>query len=370
MTASFILSALLVAGCQQSPEPLSGTHFVHEAVPVQDQPAQEAAGVLIVINKSSPESIEIGSYYRAKRNIPKENVLMISVSTTEEIGHQEYSVGIEGPVRDAIQKSKSRVDYIVTTTGVPIRIKEGGYSVDAFLAATNLKVEPITELKPEIIQRCQNPYYRSTEPFSSEKYNMYLVSRLTGYTTADAKALVDNSLAAARKTGPFVFDMADNRKTGGYAQMQSLMERSADSLKSQSMSVVIDKTNEFILPSEPVMGYVSWGSNDSAFNVERYKKIQFLPGAICETFVSTSGRTFRPTTGGQSLIADLIAAGVTGIKGYVSEPYTFALAQPDVLFDRYVAGFNLAESFYSASFVIKWKDVVVGDPLCRPYAKR
>ena len=39
------------------------------------------------------------------------------------------------------------------------------------------------------------------------------------------------------------------------------------------------------------------------------------------------------------------------------------------LFDRYVSGFNLAESFYAASLVTYWKDIVIGDPLCRPYAK-
>ena len=55
------------------------------------------------------------------------------------------------------------------------------------------------------------------------------------------------------------------------------------------------------------------------------------------------------------------------MKGYVSEPFTFALARPNILFERYVGGFNLAESFYMASPVTKWKDVVIGDPLCSPY---
>ncbi len=35
---------------------------------------------------------------------------------------------------------------------------------------------------------------------------------------------------------------------------------------------------------------------------------------------------------------DLIAQGVTGVKGYVSEPYTYALAKPEILFDRYLRG--------------------------------
>ncbi|MBW7927877.1 MAG: hypothetical protein H3C58_07285, partial [Fimbriimonadaceae bacterium] len=73
--------------------------------------------------------------------------------------------------------------------------------------------------------------------------------------------------------------------------------------------------------------------------------------------------------GDQSLIADIVRGGATGVKGYVSEPFTFALCRPDVLLDRYTRGFNLAESFYCASPVIKWKDIVLGDPLCAPYAE-
>ena len=90
-----------------------------------------------------------------------------------------------------------------------------------------------------------------------------------------------------------------------------------------------------------------------------------------ETAVSTSARTFAaPKASGQSLIADLVAQGVTGCKGYVSEPGISAMAHPDILFDRYTAGFNLAESFYMASWHIHWKDMVIGDPLCAPYSKK
>jgi hypothetical protein len=58
---------------------------------------------------------------------------------------------------------------------------------------------------------------------------------------------------------------------------------------------------------------------------------------------------------------------VTGVKGYVYEPYTTALAHADILFDRYTHGYNLAESFYAASNYVHWRDIVLGDPLCAPY---
>ena len=117
------------------------------------------------------------------------------------------------------------------------------------------------------------------------------------------------------------------------------------------------------------MGYASWGSNDGRFSIDNYKSIRFAPGALAETAVSTSGRTFLPTTGGQSLIADLIDARVTGAKGYCDEPFLPAIASPTILFDRYTKGWTLAESFYAASRFVAWEDIVIGDPLAMPYGK-
>jgi len=98
----------------------------------------------------------------------------------------------------------------------------------------------------------------------------------------------------------------------------------------------------------------------------------FYPGSLGETYVSTSGRTFNlpanwPNYTGQSLVADLIVKGITGVSGYVSEPYLSAMVNPKILFDRYTKGYNLAESYYMAIRNVYWKTVVIGDPLCAPY---
>jgi hypothetical protein len=44
------------------------------------------------------------------------------------------------------------------------------------------------------------------------------------------------------------------------------------------------------------------------------------------------------------------------------------MASPTILFERYARGWTLAESFYAASRFVGWEDLVLGDPLCRPYA--
>ena len=61
-------------------------------------------------------------------------------------------------------------------------------------------------------------------------------------------------------------------------------------------------------------------------------------------------------------------AGATGVAGNVAEPYLQSSLRPQILFPAYLAGFNLAEAFYLALPHLGWQSVVVGDPLCTPFA--
>lgn len=91
--------------------------------------------------------------------------------------------------------------------------------------------------------------------------------------------------------------------------------------------------------------------------------MNWMNGAIGTTFVSTSARSFSTSTSyGQTLIADLVHDGITGVEGFVTEPFTFAVADAKILFDRYSKGYNLGDSFYMASSNLNWKDIIIGDP--------
>ncbi len=97
--------------------------------------------------------------------------------------------------------------------------------------------------------------------------------------------------------------------------------------------------------------------------------MNWINGSIGETAVSTGGRSFDWNTAyGQSLVADLIEDGISGVKGYVYEPYLTAVGYPSVLLPAYASGYNLAESHAAASTVSGWMGVVVGDPKMAAYA--
>ncbi|HIF15925.1 MAG TPA: hypothetical protein EYQ85_01565, partial [Candidatus Poseidoniales archaeon] len=97
--------------------------------------------------------------------------------------------------------------------------------------------------------------------------------------------------------------------------------------------------------------------------------MDWLDGSIAETAVSTGGRSFNwGSTYGQSLIADLLEDGVSGVKGYVYEPYLSAVAYPSVMTTAYASGYNWAESIYMANPLMSWMGVAVGDPKMAAFA--
>lgn len=374
----------------------------------------QAERVVVVQNETSPISVSIAKDYMQKRSVSNRVSVQCADSAlnaaNETIAYADYQSRIEKPLREFLS-SHPKVDFIVLTKGIPIRIADAPGrglgnkrpSLDSTLAALDYDKAPQAINVPISDSgftgtAWANRYWQAKEPFSHAKFGGYLVTRLDGYTEEDAKALTTHALAAEKSppSGPILLDTC---KSFGYAEravqpvplfaappehgkplppmpdinynhFNADMQKAADILKTHHIPVELDENETFVGNKTGLMGYTSWGSNDHAFNAAAYHSLRFAPGAIGDTAVSTSGRTFLPTQGGQSLIADLIAQGITGVKGYCDEPLLTAIASPSVLFDRYTEGWTLAESFYAASRFVGWEDIVLGDPLCRPYHRK
>jgi uncharacterized protein (TIGR03790 family) len=353
--------------------------------------AQTAQNVLVVINADSPTSVEIGGYYAAKRAVRDDHVVRIRTATSDAISREEYVRTIQNPVAAWLvhQNLQDEVLYIVLTKGIPLRIngisgRDGTVSsVDSELT---LLYRRILGQDPPIVGHVPNPYFldekeiNTAARFTRILSDLYLVTRLDGFTLADVKGLIDRSMAAVN-TGAFVLDQkATLFDRGGDDWLQSAAER----LKpvAGTNGVLLESTRAIAQPSDPIIGYFSWGSNDPA-NQLRRTGLRFSPGAIGGTFVSTDGRTFteppdtwKPSVpaGGplfrgsfQSLAGDLIRDGLTGVSAHVDEPFLDAIVRPQILFPSYASGLNLAESYYLAIPYLSWQTVVIGDPLCRAF---
>jgi uncharacterized protein (TIGR03790 family) len=383
----------------------------NDNVPQKRSPGQ----VLLVVNQNSPISKAIAADYALKRHV--KNIIRVQCQDSalsvrnETIALAAYTQSIESPVRGYLA-AHTNIDFIVLTKGIPIRITgaalgscgeqsrepvgvRGHPSVDSYLAAldyTNLPGTTKIDIRGSGAVGCalSNRYWNAASRFSHAQFGGYLVTRLDGYTEADAKALVSRALEAEQGlgNGKVLLDVQPEFGLGdkatqpapirekiilqesAWSEFNADMQHAHDLLVQRGIPDELDLTATFVGQHSNLLGYFSWGSNDPKYTDHAYQTLLFAPGSLSDTAVSTSARTFLPTQGGQSLLVDLIAHGLTCGKGYVDEPLLQAVASPTIVLERYTSGYTMAESFYAASHFVGWEDVVVGDPLCSPYAVR
>jgi hypothetical protein len=395
----------------------------------------ETQRVLVIANRNSPVSLRVGQYYQQRRGIPATNFLTLNLPDSnltpafESISYSTYQQQVEQPLRDFLARNSlvNRIRYIVLTKGIPLRIKDVPYrlnsgealnqhqSIDSTLAALDYRVSPI-ELKDmeykaltgkEIFGLLTpNLYWRQTVPFEHQLTGGYLVTRLDGYSEADARALVDRALSPRPSlVGTILIDPSGDHEHNNDPQLidiydpqsctpqvipqcnplpKAMIESTGKDLNNDlrlslplmqksfpNLQMTLAPTRSFATGHD-LIAYASWGSNDESFQPKNYRSLRFRPGAIAETFVSSGARTFFPTATGQSQIGDLTAhqGGVTGIRGYIEEPELQGMGSPTILFSRYFGGANLATAYYQSIRFLGWRDVVLGDPLATAIVKQ
>jgi hypothetical protein len=94
---------------------------------------------------------------------------------------------------------------------------------------------------------------------------------------------------------------------------------------------------------------------------------KILPGAICEHLTSYGGMMMEGA--GQTPLTEFIRYGAAGASGTVTEPFAIQEKFPDPFIQvHYARGCTLAEAFYQ-SVPGPYQLLIVGDPLCRPWAR-
>ncbi len=91
------------------------------------------------------------------------------------------------------------------------------------------------------------------------------------------------------------------------------------------------------------------------------------PGAICENLTSWGGMMYHPM--GQTLLTEFIRRGAAAASGTVTEPFATQSKFPTAfLHYHYARGCTLIEAFYQSIYG-PYQLLIVGDPMCRPWAK-
>lgn len=332
--------------------------------------------VAVIINQNSAASVTIGTYFQDQRNIPDENMITINCTTNETADSAEFFSIVNQVSNYLIDNGlENTINYIVTTKGVPLVYQPGDcdsiyfYKCKAVDSELTLIVNHADEIGS--VQTFYNPYFNENNIFDGNEYDIYLVTRLDGYTVDDVLNLIDRSgpeQPIKKQESNFIFDLSYVYDTTVARLFDKVLERGYEYVISNGWPGIHNADPDVFIQNETnVTGYYNynWEPSDKVLNFE------WKNGSIAVLALGTSAFTFDEDENvfNELILANLIHEGVTGCSGTVV-PYFFSSGTifPDSLFKRYLPskendpGFNLAESFYMSIQMLASSRIVVGDP--------
>ncbi len=343
--------------------------------------------MLIVANKTLPDSVALAHYYAERRSIATNRIFLVDCPQTLEISRLQYNETLRDPierhletrgwlVRDPRGMVKNNDCWLlVLCWGVPLKIaadpelheqvpdrmppplRRNEAAVDSELATLPSGRGPLTG-------PLNNPFY-TMEFFPPASKRMMMVARLDGPNVALARTLVDRAMAVETTglLGRAYFD-ARGTQDPGYKQADNRFRAAHQAALRAGFESVLDEKEE-VFPAEYPMTdvalYAGWYATAPQGPVGR-KDFRFRPGAVVFHIHSFSAYTMA-----NGWVGPCIARGAGASVGYVYEPYLHLVLNSQLFFERLLSGHTFVESAYAATPALSWQQTVVGDPLYRPF---
>jgi len=338
-----------------------------------------ASATAVLYNQDVEESAALAAHYARTRGIPEDRLVGISVPDRDGLQRSEFEMKLRVPLLAEFtrrgwlpQNGPPPIKVLVTCRGLPFVIEpipkganNTAASVDSELAALGLPASA----NPSGAGSMKNPFYGKDEAFDTAgARGQFLVGRLDGPTWDIAHRLIDDAIET-EKTGLWGFGYFDqwNSGRGGYGVGDQWIEEAFASARKAGIPSIVDRHRTRFVHHYPMrhaalyVGWYAWNADgpfvDPAF--------QFKRGAIAVHLHSYSAAHLRQTE--NEWTGPLLAKGACGVLGNVSEPYLGGTTHLDVFVDRLLKGYTLSEATWMATPGLSWMNVVVGDPLYRPF---
>ena len=354
--------------------------------------------VLILVNSSEEDSVELGYYYASKRQVPSENIVQVSTLGEETITWDNYIDQIYNPLMslllagdwldgfdsdrtDELGRRKRlidshRIEALVVCKGIPLRIandpvrlppqkstakNSAGFhtnrgSVDSELAAIPFPGSRIDSFYP-------NPFFQRTRSKNLFDLKPLVVGRLDGPSYLLARELVDNAIQAEKDgiAGRAYVDIHGPHEVGDqwFETTVEVIEKlgfETSVHRAEGRFNLVDRFDDPLL-------YFGWyaGGIDGPFT---HYGFEFPVGAIALHIHSSSASTVR--SGHKHWVGPFLARGITATFGNTSEPYLYFTHQPHIFLDGLIKGLTAGEAALYSIPSLSWAGVFFGDPLYRP----
>jgi len=376
--------------------------------------ASAASRVVLLVNANDKDSLRIARHYAAARAVPEANIVSLPLSREETISWEEFVRTLWQPLQDelvrrgwidALQGSRldpagrrkvaasgHSISYLVVCRGVPLRITNApeliipSQDIDpreqfrTNAAAVDSELSLLAYGDYNINAYFPNPLFQGSVDNASNvgglaqgrrrsaailaEQRIIKVARLDGPKVADVLALIDNTLVAEERglRGRAYVDLR-----GPHTEGEAWMEQIAVRAEALGFATEVNREEGNFPASarfETPMLYFGWYAADVEGPFTR-PKFRFEPGAIAVHVHSYSAATLRSDSKGWA--GPLIARGAVATTGAVYEPYLQLMHRPHLMFEELAKGARLGDAAYAALPVLSWQNVLLGDPLYRPF---
>lgn len=395
--------------------------------------ALNADELLLVANSAVAESAELARYYMLKRKVPKENLLVVRTSAKEQIGRSDYDLQIAHPVRKFLAEHDpegKRFKCITLMYGMPLRVLPPPPTIEERFDLRKLQAslkerteqakladgmqtekpkelqEQLTELRKKIQQLSRTNWGASVDSelalvrektyqlegwlpnrhflgfYGKKIKNMpqlsLLVSRLDGPTPVIVRRIIDDSIYAEEQglSGKAYFDarwsekilQGKHRKLSAYQLYDRAIHNTARMIqKSKKLPVVVDDEAKLFASGEAPGAALYCGWYSRARYVDAFT---WARGAVGYHVASSECVTLK-APGSTVWCKVMLEKGVAATLGPVTEPYLQSFPTPEIFFGCLLQGkLTLAECFGLANPFWSWQQVLIGDPLYRPFRRQ
>ena len=336
----------------------------------------EPAQVLILTNKDTPISAQVGRMYEKLRDIPPANILSLALGPDRQITPDQYWSKAAPSIKKYLE-ANPEIRCILTTSGVPYTIqapddKDEGAAFDSELAAV-LREQPGNRKRGEA-----NPLFVGgantagvTDP---RKLQMVYVVRLDGPDLKTITRMVEDAIAIEKTglDGPAFGDARGLDGVTGNGVGDASIRASIDRFSGAGFISTLDMKPESWKQPKGGVGnqaagaafYLGW------YDLENFQDIfgeQGLARGSIAWHIASAEAVDIWNPDGKGWCINLMRRGAAITLGPVREPYLAAFPHGDIFTEALLQGESVAESYWLALPQVSWQMVLLGDPLYRPF---
>ena len=359
--------------------------------------------VAVLASQDSAESVALADAYAKFRAVPARQVCKIpGIPQTDDVTLGDYQTKILAPFEACLTNAgvHDRIEAVLVTRGMPMRVSvpvSSGSTIVSLAAALNVWEStmqggdaggaPLLGQDPGTLVNCGTPCYGAAWPnpmlnlttpykagFTVTKngvaWKPLLVTMLHGRSQADAQTLIDSATNAEKNggaKGTFMFMDSADGPTGPRGVLDSQFPNVIAQLKTLGFTDAQEVPWNANLTGQTLASFFV-GTSSIGTTIEGNT---YLPGSLVDNLTSFGAVPQNFATSGESQvsISRWVEKGVGGVHGTVDEPLNNVFPNRNLIVD-YVKGASLAEAYFRWFPYVYWKNLVLGDPMLAPYAKR